>query len=176
MITYLASSSIAISSWISLKFDAFIIDDVDPLPSTALLNSSFISSFPKPSELTKIPPVVDFASDVTISVLTPFGVFVIVTFTKVEITGGCLDDWFDVADIVVVLAVVGTSVVDVADVVDGVTSGGDVVALVVGICSKMERSSTIKKCSFNPKTGSFIHERPYANIKQTKTKIYLCHL
>lgn len=91
--TYLVSSSLTMFSLTSLKLVAFMTDDdVDPLPSTALLNSSFISSFPKPSELTKIPPAVDFASDVTISVLTPFGVFVIVTFTNVVLTGGCIDD------------------------------------------------------------------------------------
>lgn len=118
-----------------MKFVEFIIDD-DPLPSTALLNSSFISSFPKPSEFTKIPPAADFAKDVTISVLTPFGVFVIVTFTNVVLTAGCLEDWFDDADIVVVLVVVAISViVDVAVVVVAVGSGGDDETLAGGFCS-----------------------------------------
>lgn len=39
------------------------------------------------------------------------------------------------------MVVVAASIVDVADVVDGVTSGGDVEAIVVGICSKIGKRS-----------------------------------
>lgn len=132
--TYLASSSLT-SSLTSLKFVAFLTDeDADPLLSTALLNTSLINSFTRTSEFTKSLIAVDFASDVTISVFTPFGVFVTVTFTNVVLTGGCSDD---VADIVVVLVVVltATSVNVTAVVVDGVTSGGDDKSFDVGICS-----------------------------------------